>query len=173
MKTYSFDEILNERGPQARNAVESRYQELLASFPLSALRADSGLSQSDVADALKISQAAVSKMESRSDMLLSTVYRYVEALLGEVRVTVSIADRDYLIQPSKIRKASFFLQKEKRVSPAASFPVQKTSESGAIHGRPYRDLWNSLSAPNFDEMNDSHYELACANDSLYSDLMAA
>lgn len=173
MKTYSFDEILNESGPQVRDAIENRYRELLASFPLSALRVDCGLSQSDVAGVLDISQAAVSKMESRSDMLLSTVYRYVEALRGEVRVSVSIDDREYLIQPSKSRSASFFLQKEKHVSPAASFRPQKSLESGAAHGGPYRGLWNMLSAPKSDEINDSHYGMACANDSLYAGPMAA
>lgn len=136
MKTYDFDEILAQRSPAAQAAIESRYQELLSTFPLSALRTDCGLSQSDVGVALNISQAAVSKMEARSDMLLSTVFRYVKAINGRIRVSVSVEDSEYLIEPSKVSSKGFVLQKEQRVSPASLFPAVKDSAKQLIHPKP-------------------------------------
>lgn len=121
MKTYDLDEILAERGPDIRVAIQERYEELLRGFPLSSLRVDCGMSQSDVAAKLKVSQAAVSKMESRSDMLLSTLHRYVGALGGAINFCISVGERDYKIEPSSEKGTSFVLQSEQRASPSVLF----------------------------------------------------
>lgn len=41
---------------------------------------------------LDIDQACISKIENRSDMLLSTLRSYVEALGGSLRLTAEFAD---------------------------------------------------------------------------------
>jgi transcriptional regulator with XRE-family HTH domain len=48
------------------------------------------LTQEDVGELLRVTQAHVSKLERREDMLLSTLYEYVRALGGEVAVQVRI-----------------------------------------------------------------------------------
>lgn len=163
MKTYDFDEILALRSPAAQAAIESRYQELLSAFPLSALRADCGLSQSDVGAALNISQAAVSKMEARSDMLLSTFFRYVAAINGQLRVSVSVGGSEYLIEPSKAHRNTFVLQKEERLSPASLFPAAKESAKRFPHPKP--EHWVSQSNSLRDALGES---FAAANDCSYS-----
>jgi DNA-binding XRE family transcriptional regulator len=54
---------------------------------LKTLREQLGLTQSDLAELMDTQQPQLSKMESQSDFLLSTLRRYVEALGGDLEVT--------------------------------------------------------------------------------------
>lgn len=45
-----------------------------------------------MANLMHIDQAGVSKIESRSDMMLSTLRSYVEAMGGSLRLTAEFAD---------------------------------------------------------------------------------
>lgn len=53
---------------------------------LKALRELAGLTQQDVADRLDVHQAAVSKIESRGDVQISALQKYVEALGAKLRI---------------------------------------------------------------------------------------
>lgn len=57
------------------------------------LRAFSGKSQVEVAEAMGVAQAEVSRLEGRTDTKLSTIERYVKALGGEVEVVARFGDR--------------------------------------------------------------------------------
>lgn len=57
------------------------------------LRAFAGRSQVEVAEAMGVAQAEVSRLESRADTKLSTIERYVKALGGEVEVVARFGDR--------------------------------------------------------------------------------
>lgn len=63
-------------------------------YRLAEVRQQHGLTQTDVADSLQISQAAVSKIErgelARSE--LSTIRRYVEALGGKLEIIADFGD---------------------------------------------------------------------------------
>lgn len=175
MKTYDFDELLTERSPAVQAAIASRHHELLRTFPLSALRTDRGRSQSDIAAALKISQAAVSKMEARSDMLLSTVYRYVKALGGGIRLAISIEDREYVIEPSDDRSTAFVLQPEHRASsPAVLFGGRNALMNQARQSNPIKrvqDMWlNKRSV--LHDITIGEQIAQSANDHECSDLLA-
>jgi DNA-binding XRE family transcriptional regulator len=69
---------------QARIAAETR--RLIDEMPLQELRRALDLTQQQVAAALGINQVAVSKMESQTDMYVSTLRRFVEAMGGELRI---------------------------------------------------------------------------------------
>jgi DNA-binding XRE family transcriptional regulator len=56
---------------------------------LASLRTRAGLSQQQVADRMGISQSDVSKLERRTDMKLSTVRSYVEAIGDHLELTTS------------------------------------------------------------------------------------
>ena len=56
------------------------------------LREARALTQSTVAELLDMDQSEVSRLEHRSDMLLSTLKRYVHATGGEMHVVVSYPD---------------------------------------------------------------------------------
>ena len=60
---------------------------------LRALRQIAGKGQADVASALNIKQPSVSKIEKQSDMYLSTLRSYVEAIGGQLELTVKLPAR--------------------------------------------------------------------------------
>ena len=57
------------------------------------LRKAHELTQQRMAEALNISQDGVSRLEKRSDFLLSTLRSYVEAMGGKLRLVVEFPDR--------------------------------------------------------------------------------
>ena len=57
------------------------------------LRKAHELTQERMAEALHISQDGVSRIEKRSDFLLSTLRSYVEAMGGKLRLVVEFPDR--------------------------------------------------------------------------------
>ncbi len=81
--------------PEARRArVEARAQELKDEVQsLGELRRAAGKAQTDIAAALKIKQPSVSKIEQQADMYLSTLRSYVEAMGGELELTVKLPSR--------------------------------------------------------------------------------
>jgi transcriptional regulator with XRE-family HTH domain len=60
---------------------------------LAAIRRATGLTQVELAARLGVGQAAVSKIERQSDMLLSTLSGYLTALGVEAQIVVEIGDQ--------------------------------------------------------------------------------
>src|SRR5215472_4274113 len=75
----------------------NRVQGSLASMPLDALRDAKQLTQVQMANLLKISQGAVSKVERRTDMFVSTLRNYVRAIGGDLEIRAVFPDGDVLI----------------------------------------------------------------------------
>jgi hypothetical protein len=87
--------------PVARRArVAARADELLADeMSLSDLRKARKLTQERVAEMLGIKQEGVSRLEKRSDLLLSTLRGYVAGMGGKLELIVRFPDRpDVLLQ---------------------------------------------------------------------------
>ncbi|HEY1961708.1 MAG TPA: XRE family transcriptional regulator, partial [Rhizomicrobium sp.] len=75
--------------------LDRRFKELVNEVEsLKELRRLSAKSQTKIAKTLKISQPAVSKLERQTDMYLSTLRSYVEAIGGELDVIVRLPNRD-------------------------------------------------------------------------------
>ena len=68
-----------------------------AAMPLDALRDAKRLTQVQMAQLLKISQGAVSKVERRSDMFISTLRNYVRAIGGDLEIRAVFPEGDVLI----------------------------------------------------------------------------
>jgi len=66
-------------------------------MPLDALRDAKQLTQVQMAQLLKISQGAVSKVERRTDMFVSTLRNYVGAIGGKLEIHAVFPDGDVLI----------------------------------------------------------------------------
>jgi transcriptional regulator with XRE-family HTH domain len=60
---------------------------------LQELRLQRGVTQVELAEVLMVTQAALSKLERRSDVKLSTLRGFVEALGGELTVVAKFGDR--------------------------------------------------------------------------------
>jgi transcriptional regulator with XRE-family HTH domain len=70
-----------------QQAIAKRTAELMAEVTaLSQIREARDRSQQEIATKLNINQAAVSKLERRTDMYLSTLRRYIEAMGGELEI---------------------------------------------------------------------------------------
>ena len=77
-----------------RKRVEARATELIAEeMSLRDLRKARRLTQARVAKALGITQDSVSRLEKRSDLLLSTLRKTVKAMGGDVRIVAEFPDR--------------------------------------------------------------------------------
>ncbi|MGE0519107.1 MAG: helix-turn-helix domain-containing protein [Candidatus Binatia bacterium] len=70
----------------------------LIEMDLRELRKFAGRTQVELAEATKMTQAQVSRLEKRPDHLLSTLRRYVEALGGQLEITAAFGDRSVRVR---------------------------------------------------------------------------
>lgn len=87
-----FRDLVARKPPAWRAAVEKRKRELLAEMPLHELRRARKLSQEQLAEELGATQPEISKIEHRTDMYVSTLRRFVEAMGGELEIIVRFPD---------------------------------------------------------------------------------
>ncbi|MDX1982180.1 MAG: XRE family transcriptional regulator, partial [Bryobacteraceae bacterium] len=94
MMLTNVNEIIRKLGPAQRRKVEARAAELLAEeMTLRELRQARKLTQVKVAKKLGITQDSVSRLEKRSDLLLSTLRKTVEAMGGSLSLVAKFPDR--------------------------------------------------------------------------------
>lgn len=87
----SITEVITSLPRDQQEKVEARYQELRREVDgLRELRQIAGKAQEDVASTLNIKQPSVSKIEKQADMYLSTLRSYVEAIGGQLELTVKL-----------------------------------------------------------------------------------
>jgi hypothetical protein len=94
MMGVDLDRMLERVSPERRAKIEARANELIAEeMTLQDLRKARALTQVRLAELLSIRQESVSSLEKRSDLLLSTLRSYVEAMGGELTLVASFPDR--------------------------------------------------------------------------------
>lgn len=93
-----FSELQARMTPQARADAERIFQRHLKEMPLHELRKAQQMSQDTLAKALNINQAAVSKMERRTDMYISTLRNYIRAMGGELEIVATFPDGQVKIE---------------------------------------------------------------------------
>ncbi len=90
----NVDDIIAKLDPERRRRIEERAAELIAEeMTLRELRKARQLTQARVAAELGISQDGVSRLEQRSDLLLSTLRKTVEAMGGSLSLVAKFPDR--------------------------------------------------------------------------------
>ena len=93
MPTTLNDKIMKLSAPR-RKKVEARAKELIAQeISLRTLRQAMNMTQERLAEALGIGQDGVSRLEKRSDLLISTLRSYIEAMGGELQLIATFPDR--------------------------------------------------------------------------------
>jgi hypothetical protein len=93
----TVEEVMNSLPPERRERINARYLEMKQEVEsLRQLRKVAGKAQADVAEALKIKQPSVSKIERQADMYLSTLRSYVKAIGGELELVVHLPSRPAL-----------------------------------------------------------------------------
>ena len=90
----TLKEKMKELSPAKRKKVEARAAELIAEeMTLRELRHACKLTQVKMAKKLGVTQDSVSRLEKRSDLLLSTLRRTVEAMGGNLSLVAQFPDR--------------------------------------------------------------------------------
>ncbi len=85
---------MKELSPAQRKRVEARAAELIAEeMTLRELRHARKLTQVKMAKRLGVSQDSVSRLEKRSDLLLSTLRKSVQAMGGNLSLVAEFPDR--------------------------------------------------------------------------------
>lgn len=97
MPTRNFRQLLDAMPPGRRQKIEKRFEESLASMPLDALRKAREMTQLQLSEVLGVHQSEVSKIEHRSDICVSTLVDYVEALGGHLEIRAVFPDRQVRI----------------------------------------------------------------------------
>ncbi len=97
MPTRNFRKLLEAMPPARRQRLEKRFQESLATMPLDELRKARELTQLQLSANLGVDQSEISKIEHRSDIRISTLAEYIEALGGRLELRAVFPDRQVLI----------------------------------------------------------------------------
>jgi Helix-turn-helix domain len=124
----NLDRIRNKMSPERRRKIETRAAQILAEeMTLRDLRAALAKTQMTIGNKLGIGQEGISRIERRSDLLLSTLRGYVEAMGGNLSLIVEFADRE----PVVLSGIGFSLEKEAR---APSHRRRLSKSHGKSHG---------------------------------------
>lgn len=91
-KTTKFSELRAMMSPEAQAEARRLADEDLKKMPLHELRAARNLTQQQLAQTLDMTQAAVSLLEKRTDVYLSTLENFVEAMGGRLEMYAVFPD---------------------------------------------------------------------------------
>jgi DNA-binding XRE family transcriptional regulator len=105
-----FKELRDRMSPDARQRVDQRVRETLLEMSLQELRQRvAGVTQTELAELLEVTQGAISQLEKRHDVLLSRLAAYIHALGGQLELIARFPDADVRItqfEAEKDRKAA-------------------------------------------------------------------
>lgn len=94
-----FSALRNAMPAEAQARSAALAEGMLVEMQLQALRKSRNFTQVEVAQVLSVEQNAVSKLERREDMFVSTLRDYVKALGGELHLVASFPDADIRVLP--------------------------------------------------------------------------
>lgn len=97
--------IIEEFSPDDRKFIQSKARQLAQDMvrhadSLAEVRTALVMTQDEVARVLNVKQNAVAQLEKRSDLLLSTLRKYVEAMGGELAVSVKTGQGTVIVLDS-------------------------------------------------------------------------
>ena len=81
-----FKTLKNKLPQAAKKRIAKRTQQMIEEMPLQELRRAKQLSQEHMAEILETKQANISRIERRTDMYISTLRNYIEAMGGELDI---------------------------------------------------------------------------------------
>lgn len=90
MKTTKWTDLKAKMSPDAQLEVNARVARTL--HHLDEVRKARGLTQATLADTMGVSQGQIAKIESQSDLYLSTLRRFIEAMGGEMEIVARFQD---------------------------------------------------------------------------------
>lgn len=89
----SFTELTKDISPERRERIDQRKEQLRQEMIQTELCRAFSLTQDTLAKTLNVKQAEISKIASRTDMLLGTLHNFVQAMGGDLEVRAVFPDR--------------------------------------------------------------------------------
>jgi predicted transcriptional regulator len=83
---------------QSQERIQKKIKQLQQDMALAEVRKAMSLTQVDLAEMLHIKQAAVARLENRTDMYISSLRKYITALGGELDIVARFPEGDVHIQ---------------------------------------------------------------------------
>jgi len=105
MPHRKFSELTRTWPGARRQKVARRVEETLASMPLEGLRKAHEMTQAKMAEILGVAQSEISKIEHRTDLYISTLAEYVQALGGELEIRAVFPDSEVKITQFELTKS--------------------------------------------------------------------
>ncbi len=88
----NFKTLREKMSPESRERSRALAAKYRTEMPLNELREALAITQVHLARILRVNQAAVSKMERRTDMYVSTLHDFIKAMGGELKITAKFPD---------------------------------------------------------------------------------
>jgi DNA-binding XRE family transcriptional regulator len=92
-----WSELEAKMGPERVAASRARAKKIIEEMPLQQLRNARQMTQTRLAEVLEMDQGNISKLEKRTDMYLSTLRSYIEAMGGALEIRAVFPDGDVKI----------------------------------------------------------------------------
>jgi transcriptional regulator with XRE-family HTH domain len=93
----NFKALQAKMSPASRARSEAKAERLIQEMALDELRAARALTQEHLSTILGVKQSAVSKLERRADMYVSTLRHFIEAMGGQLEIRAVFPDGDVRI----------------------------------------------------------------------------
>lgn len=88
----SLNDLRQKMKPEVSSAAKLKAVEIITEMSLAETRKARGVNQAELAKRLAISQPNISQIESRPDMLISTLEHYINALGGKLELHAKFPD---------------------------------------------------------------------------------
>lgn len=92
MAIRNFKELQAKMSPERQVRNQAAAQRMLRDLPLEELRAARELTQEQLAAVLGVKQASISKLEHRTDMYVTTLAKFIEAMGGKLEIRAVFPD---------------------------------------------------------------------------------
>ncbi len=95
---HSFNKLKDYMSAQSQEQIRKKLKQLRKEMVLAEVRKAMSLTQVDLAEMLHIKQAALARLENRTDMYISSLRKYIVALGGELDIVARFPEGDVHIQ---------------------------------------------------------------------------
>jgi DNA-binding XRE family transcriptional regulator len=99
MKTAKWNDLKHKGTPAQRAKVDAEAVTELERVGFAALRKARNQTQVELAANLGLPQASISDIENRSDLLLSTLAKYLRAMGGELQIRAVFPEATFDLEP--------------------------------------------------------------------------
>lgn len=91
---YSADDFISSLPKERQDKIEEGFQEMKAEYmALQELRKAMKFTQQSIASELHMGQGNLSNLEKRTDVMISTLRRYIEAMGGSLKIIAQFPER--------------------------------------------------------------------------------